>query len=131
MVPSTEHTWPQFEDGDVEICLSKDPADRFVLHSVVLALHIPVLKVSLSERWSIGERHTADRNAGPIKWKYHLLFEKDQDSGMLMRVVSWQLQAFGSESNTPDILACCSHIKQVNARAGDGGSHLVLPRIQG
>ena len=71
--------FPVFRDGDVEICLSRKPEDRFVLHSVVLGLHSPFFKVSISERWSGGNDDANSRD--PIKWRYQLLFEEDLKDG--------------------------------------------------
>ena len=69
--------FPVFQDGDVEIRLSRKLEDRFVLHSVVLGLHSPFFKVSISERWSAPND---DATSGdPIKWRYQLLFEEDMN----------------------------------------------------
>lgn len=79
MAKPRENGFPVFRDGDVEICLSRKTEDRFVLHSVVLALHSPFFKVSISERWSgrIDDATSGD----PIKWRYQLLFEEDKNDG--------------------------------------------------
>ena len=67
--------FPVFRDGDVEISLSRKPEDRFVLHSVVLGLHSPFFKISISERWS--GRNDDAASGDPIKWRYQLLFEEE------------------------------------------------------
>ena len=67
--------FPRFHDGDVELCLLREPEDRFVLHSVVLGLHSPFFKASLSERWSGQKNETI--SSGPIKWRYQLRFDED------------------------------------------------------
>ena len=77
MVKLTKDRFPVFQDGDVEICLSRKPEDRFVLHSVVLGLHSLFFKVSISERWSGRNDDPAPDDA--IKWRYQLLFEDDKD----------------------------------------------------
>ena len=83
MARSPKDGFPVFQDGDVEICLSRKPEDRFVLHSCVLGLHSPFFKVSISERWSSRNGDaTPDDDAAPgdpIKWRYQLLFEEDMD----------------------------------------------------
>ena len=75
MANTSKDGFPIFQDGDVEICLSRKPEDRFVLHSVVLGLHSPFFKVSISERWS--GRNDKAASGDPIKWRYQLLFEED------------------------------------------------------
>ena len=80
--------FPVFQDGDVEICLSRKPEDRFVLHSFVLGLHSPFFKVSISERWSSQNDNTI--SGDPIKWRYQLLFEedmKDEEPPLLAKAV--------------------------------------------
>ncbi len=80
--------FPVFRDGDVEICLSRKPEDRFVLHSVVLGLHSPFFKVSISERWS--GRNDDATSGDPIKWRYQLLFEEgvnDEEAPLLAKAV--------------------------------------------
>lgn len=48
-----------------------------VVQSAVLKLHSPYFKASLSERWYGWEK---DPNSdGPIKWRYQLLFDDDED----------------------------------------------------
>ena len=69
--------FPRFHDGDVELCLSREPEDPFVLHSVVLGLHSPFFKASLSERWSGQKNDTI--SSGPIKWRYQLRFDEDDE----------------------------------------------------
>ena len=69
--------FPTFRDGDVEICLSRKPEDRFVLHSVVLGLHSSFFKVSISERWSAPNDDTTSSDS--IRWRYQLLFEEDMN----------------------------------------------------
>ena len=75
MANTPKDGFPVFQDGDVEICLSRKPEDRFVLHSVVLGLHSPFFKVSISERWS--GRNDDAVSGDPIKWRYQLLFDED------------------------------------------------------
>ena len=75
MANTPKDGFPVFQDGDVEICLSRKPEDRFVLHSVVLGLHSPFFKVSISERWS--RRNGEAASGDPIKWRYQLQFEED------------------------------------------------------
>ena len=75
MAKTPKDGFPVYQDGDVEICLSRKPEDRFVLHSVVLGLHSPFFKVSISERWS--RRNDEAVAGGPIKWRYQLLFDED------------------------------------------------------
>ena len=82
---------PGHEDGDVEICLSRKPEDRFVVHSVVLALHSSYFKASLSGRWAGGNHGLAEE--GRIKWKYQLRFDEgtgdlDDPLDLLARAVS-------------------------------------------
>ena len=77
MVKPPKDGFPVFRDGDVEICLSRKPEDRFVLHSVVLGLHSSFFKVSISERWSA--RNDDATSGDPIKWRYQLLFEEDMN----------------------------------------------------
>ena len=80
--------FPVFQDGDVEISLSRKPEDRFVLHSVVLGLHSPFFKVSISERWSRPNDDPVSRD--PIKWKYQLLFDdndNDEEVSLLAKAV--------------------------------------------
>ena len=78
MVKPPKDGFPVFRDGDVEICLSRKPEDRFVLHSVVLGLHSSFFKVSISERWSA--RNDDATSGDPIKWRYQLLFEEDMNA---------------------------------------------------
>ncbi len=66
---------PGHEDGDVEICLSRKPEDRFVVHSVVLSLYSSFFKASLSSRWASGIHGSADE--GRIKWRYQLRFHEE------------------------------------------------------
>ena len=66
-----------FEDGDVEIRLSRKPEDRFVLHSVALSLHSTFFKASLSERWSVQRN---DNSSDSIKWWYQLQFDDGGDN---------------------------------------------------
>ena len=80
--------FPVFQDGDVEICLSRKPEDRFVLHSVVLGLHSSFFKASISERWSARNDETTSDDQ--IKLRYQLLFEdnmNDEEAPLLAKVV--------------------------------------------
>ncbi|KAL8991961.1 MAG: hypothetical protein Q9169_007494 [Polycauliona sp. 2 TL-2023] len=77
--------FPVFQDGDVEICLTRKPEDRFVLHSVVLSLHSAYFQASLDKRWSGGE----------TQWRYELAFD-DEGTGLLCR------QASTRDNTTPD-----------------------------
>ena len=80
--------FPIFGDGDVEICLSRKPEDRFVLHSVVLGLHSSFFKASISERWSARQDNAT--SGDPIKWRYQLLFEEnmnDEEAPLLAKAV--------------------------------------------
>ena len=81
--------FPVFRDGDVEICLSRKPEDRFVLHSVVLGLHSSFFKASISDRWS--GRNEGTTSGDPIKWRYQLLFGEDmndEEANLLAKAVS-------------------------------------------
>ena len=80
MVNTPKDGFPVFQDGDVEICLTRKPEDRFVLHSVVLGLHSPFFKISISERWS--GRNDDAVSGDPIKWRYQLLFDEDVNDGV-------------------------------------------------
>lgn len=72
---------PILEGGDVEIRLSRRPEDRLVLHSIILILHSPWFKMSLSETWTKGEQ------AGPRE--YVLEFDFDEEgSACLVKKVS-------------------------------------------
>lgn len=80
--------FPVFQDGDVEIRLSRKPEDRLVLHSVVLGLHSSFFKVSISERWS--GRNDDAYSGDPIKWRYQLLFQEevnDEEVPLLTKAV--------------------------------------------
>lgn len=82
MAESPKDGFPVFQDGDVEVCLSRKPEDRFVLHSFVLGLHSPFFKASISERWSRGDD---DATSGAlIKWRYQLLFEEGMDDDPIL-----------------------------------------------
>lgn len=71
-----EANFPVFQDGDVEIRLSRKPEDRYVRYSIVLSLHSSFFKASLSERWSGLQRDSAP--SGSIKWRYQLQFGADE-----------------------------------------------------
>ena len=80
--------FPVFQDGDVEICLSRKSEDRLVLHSVVLGLHSSFFKASISERWSA--RSNDATSGDQIKWRYQLLFDEDindEDAPLLAKAV--------------------------------------------
>ena len=78
--------FPLFEDGNVEIRLSRKPEDRFVLHSVVLSLHSPWFRASFSERWA-GSDSAQSSSSSEIKWRYELRFDANEGNGLLMRAV--------------------------------------------
>ncbi|KAK5127121.1 hypothetical protein LTR85_008481 [Meristemomyces frigidus] len=87
------HSYPQFSDGDVEIHLSTDPSDKYILHSYVLALHSPWFKASISERWNSGGTGNtsfigiggSSAVGGKSRWIYELHFDEDSQLGMLVK----------------------------------------------
>ncbi|KAF2498870.1 hypothetical protein BU16DRAFT_536847 [Lophium mytilinum] len=79
-----QNTFPRFDDGDVELRLSRLPSHVYVLHSVVLALHSPFFKASLSERWANNGDTAVIAPGSKIAWKYQLKFS-DDDSAILTR----------------------------------------------
>ncbi|KAI9869933.1 MAG: hypothetical protein M1830_004906, partial [Pleopsidium flavum] len=80
--PQPKNTFPKFDDADVEIRLSAGEQDVYRLHSLVLALHLPFFKASLSGRWTGGEEPRTSE--GKLKWKYELIFKGYAD-GILVR----------------------------------------------
>ncbi|KAL8657898.1 MAG: hypothetical protein Q9226_001471, partial [Calogaya cf. arnoldii] len=78
---SIMNQFPVFDDGDVEIQLTRRPKDRLLLHSVVLSLNSAWFKASFNERWASEESN----NPGPtMRWKYELDFE-DQKVASLVK----------------------------------------------
>ncbi|KAL9035091.1 MAG: hypothetical protein Q9180_005042, partial [Flavoplaca navasiana] len=80
---TSKNKFPAFDDGDVEIRLTRQPQHRFVLHSFVLGLHSAFFKASLNQRWSGGETDGNDS----IKWRYELAFDGD-GMGLLCKQTS-------------------------------------------
>lgn len=91
-MPRLNNTFPIFNEGDVEILLSRRPQDRYVVHSAVLSAHSTYFKASLSKKWSnMGCGRAAE---GPISWRYHLIFGDDKDNDpdvpLLMKAVRYE-----------------------------------------
>ncbi|KAL9627254.1 MAG: hypothetical protein Q9204_006700, partial [Flavoplaca sp. TL-2023a] len=80
---TSKDEFPEFDDGDVEIRLTRQPQHRFVLHSFILGLHSSFFKASLNQRWSGGEAE----GYGNIKWRYELAFDGD-GMGLLCKQTS-------------------------------------------
>lgn len=78
-------SFPKFDDGDVEIRLSTSAQHTYRVHSLVLGLHSPFFKASLSQRWS-GDQPAAS-SSDPILWRYEVRFEDGQADGICIRKV--------------------------------------------
>lgn len=82
-----------FEDGDVEICLSRKPQDRLLLHGTLLKIHSSFFKPSLGARWA--DSSVTDQAQGPIKGRYQLIFDTSETDTLpgLFRAVGTRLTA--------------------------------------
>ncbi len=65
-----------FEDGDVEICLSRKPQDRLLLHGNLLKIRSSFFEPSLGARWA--DNSVTDQAQGPIKGRYQLIFDTSE-----------------------------------------------------
>ncbi|KAI9777228.1 MAG: hypothetical protein M1835_005279 [Candelina submexicana] len=81
----SKNAFPHYDDGDVQIRLSGDDKDVYILHSFILGLHSSFFKASLSERWT-GNTEVISASS-KIKWKYELRFEEKGADGILVRQV--------------------------------------------
>lgn len=61
----------------MELCLSRSAKDLVVVQSVILTLHSPFFKASLSGWWFGQQSNQIEE--GPIKWKCQLQFNDDND----------------------------------------------------
>ena len=84
--------FPNYDDGDVEIRLSTSAEHTYRAHSLVLGLHSPFFKASLSKRWA-GDQEAAS-SSDPILWRYELRFEDGQAEGICIRKVREDLTKF-------------------------------------
>lgn len=83
--PPKPKPFPSFEDGDVEIRLSTSVEHTYRVHSLVLGLHSPFFKASLSKRWA-GDPEAAS-SSDPVLWRYELRFKDGQAEGICIRKV--------------------------------------------
>lgn len=83
--PPKSKPFPSFDDGDVEIRLSTNVKHTYQVHSLVLGLHSPFFKASLSKRWA-GDPDAAS-SSDPILWRYELRFKDGQAEGICVRKV--------------------------------------------
>ncbi|KAI9702050.1 MAG: hypothetical protein M1836_001394 [Candelina mexicana] len=81
----SKNAFPHFDDGDVQIRLSRDDKDVYILQSFILGLHSSFFKASLSERWT-GNTEVISASS-KIKWRYELRFEEKGADGILVRQV--------------------------------------------
>ena len=81
--------FPSFEDGDVEIRLTTSAHHIYRVHSLVLGLHSPFFKASLSKRWA-GD-HDGASSSDPILWRYEVRFPDGQADGICVRKVGVEL----------------------------------------
>lgn len=72
----------------MQIKLSENPEDVYTLHGVVLALHSPFFKASLSERWAESGDTALITPGSSIRWRYELKFDKNSNLAILTREVS-------------------------------------------
>lgn len=109
--------FPRCSDGDVEIHLSTDPKDTFVLHSFQLSLHSPWFKASLSERWNGGDVASSSvfggrdggRDSSKPHWVYELRSEKDSSDGTLLRkgaTTDLVMEPAANEAISAEIFEC-------------------------
>lgn len=77
--------FPSFHDGDVEIRLSTSVEHTYRVHSLILGLHSPFFKASLSRRWA-GDPEAAS-SSDPVLWRYELRFEEGRSDGICVRKV--------------------------------------------